>query len=207
MIRLVVVEDHPAIAEALAGLLRMEPDIEVLGVATDPARAEQLIMGHTPDVVLCDVRMEDRDAGFELAARLAAHSRFLMLTAYDLQGYHVRAIRAGAAGFLSKMSDTKTIATTIRRVHEGHRGFSPDVLRSAATAPPTPTHRELQLLERLAEGATNDLIATTLGVRVKTVEGMLRRLFDRYDVENRTQLARFAAHQGWVSAWVPTPSS
>jgi DNA-binding NarL/FixJ family response regulator len=202
VIRVVVVEDHPAIAEGLAALLRAEPDLKVLGVATDAGLAEHMIVELAPDVVLCDVMLDGRDAGFDLAGRLSDRARFLMLTAYDVQSNHVRAVRVGAAGYLSKMSDARTIATAIRRIHAGHRSFSTDVLRSASQAPASPTARELQLLELLARGATNEAIASSLGVRVKTVEGMLRRLFDRYDVDNRTQLARFAVTQGWVGSWV-----
>jgi DNA-binding NarL/FixJ family response regulator len=207
MIRLVIVEDHPAIAEAMAALLGAEPDIRVIGVANDPERAALMIDELAPDVVLCDVMLGGRDAGFDLVSRAGSRSRFLMLTAYDSQSYHVRAIRVGAAGYLSKMSDAKTIAATIRRIHAGHRGFSMDVLRSASQAPTPPTRREMQLLELLSEGATNDEIASALGIRAKTVEGMLRRLFDRYAVDNRTQLARYAARQGWVQSWAPAPAS
>jgi DNA-binding NarL/FixJ family response regulator len=206
MIRLVIVEDHPAIAEAMAALLGAEPDIQVAGIATDADRAERMIDQLAPDVVLCDVMLGGRDAGFDLVQKVGSRSRFLMLTAYDYQSYHVRAIRVGAAGYLSKMSDAKTIAATIRRIHAGHRGFSIDVLRSASQAPAPPTRREMQLLELLSEGATNDEIATALGIRAKTVEGMLRRLFDRYAVDNRTQLARYAARQGWLHSWVPGPA-
>jgi DNA-binding NarL/FixJ family response regulator len=206
MIRLMLVEDHPAIGEGLAALLGAEPDIQVLAVATSVASAERLIDETRPDVVLCDVMIAGRDAGFDLCSRLGSRARFVMLTAYDYQGHHVRAIRVGAAAFLSKMSDAKTIAATVRRVHAGHRAFSIDILRSASQAPPAPTRRELQLLELLSEGATNDEIAAALGIRAKTVEGMLRRLFDRYAVDNRTQLARYAARQGWLQSWVPGPA-
>ena len=203
MIRLLIVEDHPAIAEALAALLGSEPDIQVEGVATTADRAERMIDDLSPDVVLCDVMLGGRDAGFDLVERAGSRTRFLMLTAYDYQSYHLRAVRVGAAGYLSKMSDAKTIAATIRRIHGGHRGFSMDILRSASQAPTVPTRREMQLLDLLSEGATNDEIATALGIRAKTVEGMLRRLFDRYAVGNRTQLARYAARQGWLTSWQP----
>ena len=209
MIRLVIVEDHPAIAEGLAALLRAEPDIEVLGVAKDSARAEQMIVELAPDVVLCDVMLEGSDV--RLRARRPPVGPVAVPDADRVRRPELpRAGDPGGRGRVPVQDERRgrPIATTIRRIHaRPSRVLAPTCSGAPRRAPATPTHRELQLLVLLAEGATNDVIATELGVRVKTVEGMLRRLFDRYDVDNRTQLARFAAHQGWVSSWVPSPSN
>jgi two-component system NarL family response regulator len=207
MIRIVIVDDHPALAEAMALLLGSEPDLRVDGVATDAGRAARMIEELAPDVVLCDVMLHGRDAGFDLLAKADGRTRFLMFTGYDYPAFRVRAIKGGAAGYLTKLTDAKTIAATIRRIHAGSRGFSPDVLRTLTQAVPPPTRREMQLLEQLGEGATNDEIAAALGIRSKTVEGMLRRLFDRYAVDNRTQLVRYAARQGWLESWMPGQAS
>ena len=199
MIRLLIVEDHPAMGEGLAALLAADPELEVVGLARDAATAEQLLADPLPDVVLCDVMLGGRDAGFDLLARQRERAAFLMYSAFDLQGYHAKAVSLGAAGFLSKTADPADILAAIHAVDEGRPAFSSRVLASAREAPRLPTRRELQLLRLLARGASNDEMAGALGIRVKTIEGMLRRLFDRYASANRTHLARYALEQGWVS--------
>jgi DNA-binding NarL/FixJ family response regulator len=206
VIRLVIVEDHPAIGAGLAALIGATPDIDVLGVAHDEAAADALIARTSPDVVLCDVMLGGRDGGFELLARHGTASRFLLYSAFDYQAHHARAVKGGAAGYVSKMADADTIVRLLHRVAEGRSGFSSDVLESARGEPRPPTEREHQLLALLAGGASNEDISRALGVRIKTVEGMIRRLFDRYGLDNRTQLARYAIGQGWLTS-DPPPSS
>jgi DNA-binding NarL/FixJ family response regulator len=198
MTRLVIVEDHTAIAQALAVLLA-GPDITVIGTASDVETADELIGGQAPDVVLCDVMLGGRDGGFDLLDRHGAATRFLMYTAFDYPAHHARALRGGAAGYLPKTVDAEAIVKALRHVAAGGTYFPPSVIDSARRAPRPPTEREHQLLVLLAEGAQNDAMARELGLRVKTIEGMIRRLFDRYGVDNRTQLARFATRQGWLT--------
>ena len=200
MIRLVVIEDHPAIAEALAALLRQEEDLAVEHVLADPDTAAELLATTPPDVVLCDVMLGGRDAGFDLLTSVGGRSRFVMYSAYDFPSHHSKAIARGAYGFVSKLASAEDIVAAIRRAANGEKSFAPHVLRSARAAPPEPTRRELQLLELLAEGASNDELAARLDISPKTVEGTIRRLFDRYSVENRTQLARLAMRQGWLTS-------
>ena len=205
-IRLAIVEDHPAIAQGLGRLLASAPDVEVVTVTDDPAGIDALIEGPEgtrPDVVLCDVMLGGRDRGFELLERHFAEARFLMFSAYEFPAHHRRAVEEGAAGFVSKLASADEILHAIRQVHAGGSMFSVEVLRSARRAPRNPSDRELELLRLLAEGASNEAIGARLRIRPKTVEGMLRRLFDRYVVENRTQLARFAMRQGWLTADPP----
>lgn len=199
MIRLLIVEDHPAIAEGVAALLRRSDDIEIVGIAGDGARADEIISRQRPDVVLCDVMLGGRDTGFDLLAAHGRTSRFVLFSAYDYPAHHVRAVREGAAGYLSKMSDIEVILGAIRRAAAGGAGFSAEILASVRRAPREPTPREHELLALLFRGATNDEIGERMQLRVKSVEGMLRRLFDRYAVENRTQLARYAEEQGWLT--------
>jgi two-component system response regulator DesR len=151
-------------------------------------------------VVLCDVMLTGRDDGFRLLAAHHAEARFVMYSAFDFPAHHVRAIDEGAAGYVSKMADADEIARAIRRVAAGGVAFGPEVLASARQAPRPPTPRERQVLELLVDGASNDEMARGLGIRVKTIEGTIRRLFDRYSVENRTQLARYALRQGWLTS-------
>jgi DNA-binding NarL/FixJ family response regulator len=200
MIRVALVEDHPAIAEGLAALIGSEPDIEIAWVASDPERARELLARDVADVVLCDVMLAGRDTGFTLLDEHAGSSRFVMYTAFDFPAHHARALEAGAAGFVSKLAPAEDIVDTIRTVHAGHQAYPTRVLQSARRAPPRPSARELELLSQLAEGASNEDLAERLHLSQKTVEGWIRRMFDRYGCENRTQLARFAMRQGWLTA-------
>jgi DNA-binding NarL/FixJ family response regulator len=197
--RLMIVEDHPAIAQGLAVLLGSTHDIAVVGVCRSVDEAGQLFARARPDVVLCDVMLSDRDGGFELLRERGKTARFLMYSAYDFPAHHSRAIAAGASGFISKTADPEEVISAIRRVAAGGTWFPPTVVASARAARRAPTKRERQLIGLLADGASNNEIATSMSIGVKTVEGMLRRMFDRYAVENRTQLARLSRQEGWLT--------
>lgn len=197
--RIVIVEDHPAIGEGLAALLNGD-GVSVVGTAATAEAAETVIREQRPDVVLCDVMLGGRDAGFDLLAKLGKISRFLMMSAFDYPAHHARAIRAGASGYVSKMVDANALVHAIQLVAAGERGFDASVLESARRAPRFPTNREREMLVELAHGATNEEIAAALRISVKTVEGMLRRLFERYGVTNRTELVRLANAQGWLTS-------
>ena len=201
MIRLAIVEDHPALADGLATLLRGSPDVEVVGTAPDVPHATELIEREKPDVVLCDIRLADDDGegdGFTLVRRFAPRPAFIMLTVASYPSYHARAVDLGAMGYLSKMASVDQILVAIRTVAAGGTAYPSDTRRSANEALRLPTPRELEILALVAEGLSNVEIAERLSLRVKTVESQLRRLFDRYDVTSRTALARVALRQGWI---------
>lgn len=200
-VAVLIVEDHVAIGRALAALIDTADDLSVAGVATTVLEAERSLRATEPAVVLCDVMLGGEATGFDLLERFADRATFLMYSAFDLPGYHARALDLGAGGYLSKMADLDTLLHAIRSVARGTTWFEPTTLVSARHAPRLPTDREATVLRLLVEGVSNTDIAAQLGVSVKTVEGVLRRLFDRYDVQNRTELARMAQRQGWV----PTP--
>lgn len=205
--RLLIVEDQPAVAKALGLLLMSQDGIEGVAIATDAASAREVFEREHPDVVLCDVLLGEGETGFDLLRDLGGRARFLIFTAWDLANYHARSLREGAAGFVSKTAPTETIFEAIRAVAAGDDWFPPEVLASAASAPRQPTPRELELLAHLDRGATNEEIAAAMGLRVKSVEGMFRRMFDRYEVDNRTMLARLAIREGWRSPETPaTPA-
>ena len=200
MIRVALVEDHPAIAEGLATLIGGEPDIKVAWVAGNTSSAAELLTDQAVDVVLCDVMLSGRDAGFDLLAEHGDAARFVMYTAFDFPAHHARALEGGAAGFVSKVAPAEEIVEAIRVAHAGGRSYPPRILQSARRAPHRPSARELELLTQLAEGASNEELAARLHLSQKTVEGWIRRMFDRYGCDNRTQLARFAMRQGWLIA-------
>ena len=198
MIRLALIEDHPAIAEGLTALLRGELDLAVVGTAQDSVEADRLIETQTPDVILCDIRLAGTVDGLEILARHTPGPAFIMLSAYSYPSYYVAAVERGAKGYLSKMATIEQILVAVRSVAAGGTAFSPAVNRAVRTALRPPTPREAQILALVAEGHANADIAERLSLRLKTVESQLRRMFDRYDVTSRTSLVRVAQRQGWI---------
>jgi DNA-binding NarL/FixJ family response regulator len=197
MIRLAIVEDHPAIAQGLTALMEGSSFVTVVGTARDLRSASSLIEGETPDVVLCDIRLSDGGDGFDLVRRHSSGPTFIILSSYWYPSYHVRAVELGAKGYLSKMATVDQILGAVKTVAAGGTAFPAAARQAANDALRVPTPRELEILAVVAEGASNAEIAERLSLRVKTVESQLRRLFDRYDVTSRTALVRLAARQGW----------
>jgi DNA-binding NarL/FixJ family response regulator len=199
MIRLAIVEDHPAIAEGLTALLRDEGDVTVVGTAADADAADTLIEAQSPDIVLCDIRLAGPTDGLQLLERHKSGPAFIMLSAYSYPSYYATAVEQGAKGFLSKMATIAEILKAVRTVSAGGAAFPDSIRRSARGALRPPTPRECQILALVAEGQANAEIAEHLSLRIKTVESQLRRMFDRYDVTSRTSLVRVAQRQGWLA--------
>ena len=198
MIRIAIVEDHPAIADGLAALIRGSRGVTVVGTARDVESADVLIEGESPDVVLCDIRLPDAGDGFDLVRRHGSKAAFIILSAYWYPSYHVRAVELGAKGYLSKMATIDQILGAIETVAAGGTAFPPAARQAAGDALRVPTPRELEIVALVADGLSNAEIGERLSLRVKTVESQLRRLFDRYDIASRTALVRLAARQGWI---------
>jgi DNA-binding NarL/FixJ family response regulator len=198
MIRLAIVEDHPAIADGLAALIQKASGVKVVGTARDIAAASRLIEREKPDVVLCDVRLSDAGDGFDVVREHTPGPAFIILSSYWYPSYHVRAVELGAKGYLSKMATVDQIVRAVETVAAGGSAFPVAARQAASDALRVPTPRELEILGLVAEGLANAEIAERLALRVKTVESQLRRLFDRYDVTSRTALVRLAARQGWI---------
>jgi DNA-binding NarL/FixJ family response regulator len=198
VIRVALVEDHPAIADGLIALLGGEPDVTVVGAASDVGSADRLIAETSPDVVLCDVRLAGSGDGLDVLARHTPGPAFIMLTAYVYPSYYVEATERGAKGYISKMATIQQILAAVRTVAAGGTAFPREAQGAIRSAMRKPTPRELEILTLVADGHGNAEIADRLGLRVKTVESQLRRMFDRYDVASRTGLVHLAELQGWI---------
>ncbi|HEY7131946.1 MAG TPA: response regulator transcription factor [Candidatus Limnocylindrales bacterium] len=201
MIRLVVVDDHPAIASAIDAAVRGRDDLALVGIATTTAEAARLAGVVAPDVVVCDLWLDGRPAGLDLLAELMARPappRVLVLSGFDQPSFLRAAFEGGAAGYLSKASPVEEIVEAVVAVGRGETRFPDVTLRALREAPRRPSARELSAIRLLARGASNDEIATGLGISVKTVESHLRRLFGRYGVLSRTELAMLAVREGWL---------
>lgn len=198
IIRVAIVDDHPALREGTAGLLAREPDIEVVGVVGTLAEARDLTGGDDPPhVMVLDIRLGG-ERGLDLLASTAPAGErrpaIVVWTAYDVPQYAAFAFRAGAAAFVVKTAPTSELVDAIRHAAAGRIHFTsrPDLAGRPLSG------RQRQILELLVRGLSNDEIAADLGVITRTVEAHLTRLYEDFDVRSRTELAARAAREGWL---------
>jgi two-component system response regulator DesR len=200
VIRVLVAEDQGMVLGALAALLDLEPDLEVVGRAGDGAEALALVDRHEPDVVVTDIEMPEM-TGLELAQALRARrsrARVVILTTFARPGYLRRALEAGAAGYLLKDAPSEELAEAIRRVHHGGRAVDPELAAEAWSEPDPLTDRERQVLRLAGEGRTNADIAAALHLSEGTVRNYLSEALGKLGARNRTEASRLARDKGWL---------
>jgi two-component system response regulator DesR len=171
MIRVVIAEDQSMILGALAALLDIEPDIEVVGQARSGPEAVQLVAQLKPDVLLTDIEMPQA-TGLDVAAevkRQGSAARIIILTTFARPGYLRRALDVGASGYLLKDAPSAQLADAIRRVVAGGRAIDPTLAAEAWTEPDPLTDRERQVLRLADEGLTGESIAKALKLSEGTV--------------------------------------
>ncbi len=200
MIRVLIAEDQSMVLGALAALLDLEADIEVVGRARDGQEALDLAGKVRPDVVLTDIEMP-RMTGLELAAELkrqGSPGRVVVLTTFARTGYLRRALDAGAAGYLLKDAPSERLAEAIRRVHAGLRSIDPELAAAAWEEADPLTDRERQVLRFAAEGHSSARIASELHLSEGTVRNYLSEAISKVGAENRVEAARIARQKGWL---------
>jgi DNA-binding NarL/FixJ family response regulator len=197
-IRIAIVDDHPVLREGTAVLLAAQPGLEVAGVASSLDEAEALVAAAPVDVVLLDIRL-GTDSGLRwLTSGDPASPRpaVIVLTSYDYPQYAEAALRLGASGFVLKTAPIAELLDAIRRAAAGGLAFGVRPGRGATVA--RLSERELDVVRLVVDGHSNDEIAARLGIGPKTVESHLRRLFERFDLASRTELATRALREGWL---------
>ncbi|MBA2381742.1 MAG: response regulator transcription factor [Chloroflexi bacterium] len=195
-IRLLIVDDHPVVRDGTAALLAAQPGIEVAGTAGSIDEATALIAAVPADVVLLDIRL-GTDSGLRLLTETPGDApAIILLTAYDYPQYAEAALRLGASGFVLKTAPLAELLDAIRRVAGGGMAFS--IRPRAAGGLARLSERELDVVRLVIEGLSNDEIGGRLGIGPKTVESHLRRLFERFDLASRTELATRALREGWL---------
>jgi DNA-binding NarL/FixJ family response regulator len=212
MIEVLIVDDHTLVRKGLAQLLEGEPDIRVVDQAADGEEAVEKARLYRPDIVLLDIHMPGTD-GIEAARRIAQaypEVNVIMLTMYGDEGHLFEAIKAGAKGYVLKSAHPEQLLATIRTVYRGEAWLEPAMARKMLEefrqlSQPKPrsdvvhlTPREREILELLAQGASNAEIAKRLGIAEKTVRNRLSLIFSKLHVNNRTQAALKAREAGWV---------
>jgi DNA-binding NarL/FixJ family response regulator len=200
-IRIAFIDDHPAVTASLRAAAEAADDLLVVGTGRTLADALALVEREgddAPDVIVCDVQLAGEAEGLRLLESLRpARPAVILLSSFDQPPLLRTAFERGAAGYLVKTAEVGTILDAVRTVAAGGTAFSASMLRSIRDAPRPPSERELQVLTRLSEGASNDEIGRHLGLSEKTIESHLRRMFDRYGVLSRTELAVLAVREGW----------
>jgi DNA-binding NarL/FixJ family response regulator len=202
-IRVLVVDDHPVVRAGLAGLLAGEPDLDVVGEAGDGAEAVRLVGELRPDVVLMDLRMPVLDGVAATEAIRAGHpgARVLVLTTYESDGDILRAVEAGATGYLLKDTPRDQLVAGIRAAARGETVLAPSVasrLVSQVRGGPAErlTPRELDVLAGVARGLSNAGIGRELFIGEATVKTHLLRVFAKLGVDDRTRAVTVALERG-----------
>jgi two-component system response regulator DesR len=200
MIRVLIAEDQALVLGALAALLEIEGDIEVVGQARNGAEALDMVRSLRPDVLLTDIEMPQM-TGLDLATELnrqQAPVRVIIVTTFARQGYLRRALEAGVSGYLLKDSPAAQLADAVRRVNAGLRVVDPELASEAwATADPL-TDRERQVLRLADEGSSGAEIAGKLSLSEGTVRNYLSEAISKLGAGNRTEAARMARQKGWL---------
>ncbi|GGV46815.1 DNA-binding response regulator [Streptomyces longisporoflavus] len=204
MIRILLADDHPVVREGLRAMLSAEPDLDVVAEASSGPRAQALAAELRPDIVLMDLRMPGGD-GVESIERMAAAGlpcRVIVLTTYETDRDILRAVEAGAAGYLLKDLARGELASAVRAAARGETVLAPSVaarlVDQLRTRPERPrlSERETAVLRLVAEGCTNAEIGRRLFVAESTVKTHLLRVFGKLGVDDRTAAVTHALRQG-----------
>ena len=198
-IRVLIADDQHLVREGIASLLAIQPGITIVGTAANGKEAIEQAASSGPDIVLMDVRMPEMD-GVAATAHLTRHNptcKVIMLTTFNDEDYVVRALQAGATGYLLKDLPAAELAEAIRLTNAGvtqlHRAATEHVAAAlAARQPTTLTAREAEVLSLIAAGATNREIAKRLYLSEGTVKNHISRILNRLGLRDRTQAALYA---------------
>jgi two-component system response regulator DesR len=199
-IRVVIAEDQRMVLGALAALLSLEDDIEVVAQASDGAAALALVREHRPDVLITDVEMP-HVSGLDVARMLQGQTqaRVIVLTNFARAGYLRRALEAGVSGYVLKAQPANELADAVRRVHRGLRVIDPQLAAESWSGDVDPlTPRQREILELATEGASTAAIAARLGISAGTVRNYLSEAIVKLGAANRIEAARIAREKGWL---------
>ncbi|WP_258726069.1 response regulator [Cellulomonas sp. NS3] len=205
-VRVLVVDDHPVVRSGLTGLLAAEPDIEVVGEAADGQAAVDAARTLTPDLVLMDLRMPVLD-GAAATARIRAETpsvHVLVLTTYETDTDILRAVEAGATGYLLKDTPREQLVAGVRAAARGESALSPTVARRLVEQLRSDrdrlSARELEVLAGVARGLSNAAIGRELFIAEATVKTHLIRTFAKLGVDDRTRAVTIAIQRGILPA-------
>ncbi|KAA3642733.1 MAG: DNA-binding response regulator [Chloroflexi bacterium] len=204
-IRILITDDHPVVREGLAGMLTGQDDFEVVGMAENGEMAVRLYASLKPDVALMDLQMPGMDGvgAIEAIKAQLPEARILVLTTYDSDAAILRAIEAGATGYLLKDTPREELFRAIRAAAKGESVLAPAVAASLMTQMRTPAEdnlsaREIEVLQLVAKGASNKEVGKTLHISVATVKTHLIHIFNKLGVDDRTAAVTTALEKGII---------
>jgi DNA-binding NarL/FixJ family response regulator len=202
-IRIVVVDDHPIVRAGLQGLLATQPDFDIVGEAVNGKDAIDVVARTRPDVVTMDLRMPELEGVGAIRAIKAAHPEVhvLVLTTYDTDAEILRAVEAGATGYLLKETPRDELFRAVRATARGESALSPSVatrlvVKAGAPEEQELSQRELEVLELVARGTSNKIIARDLRISEATVKTHLLHIFGKLQVDDRTAAVTVALERG-----------
>ncbi len=200
MIRVAIAEDQGMVLGALATLLALERDLQIVGRAADGVEAWSLVERSRPDVLVSDIEMPGL-SGLDVAERIRAHAipcRVLIVTTFARPGYLRRALEAGVQGYLLKDQPSEELAAAVRRVAQGQRVIAAELAEAAWSAPTPLSERERAALALAEQGRSNKEIAEALALSPGTVRNYLSEAAQKLGAANRVEAARIARANGWL---------
>ena len=201
-IRILAVDDHQLVREGIAGFLAVQSDMTLVAQAANGREAIQQFRTHRPDVTLMDLQMPEMN-GLDalIAIRAEFHdAKIIMLTTYEGDAHILRAIKAGAQGYLLKNTLHSELLQTIRAVHTGRRSLSPEASFKVAQhmSDQTLTPAEVVVLRLIADGNANKEIADQLAITEDTVKGRVKSILAKLDANDRTHAAIIGLKRGII---------
>jgi DNA-binding NarL/FixJ family response regulator len=202
-IRILIVDDHPFLREGVRAVIATQPDLLVLAEAENGAEAVDQYRAHRPDIVLMDLQMPGM-SGVEAIIAIKAEwpeARIVVLTTYSGDAQALRALRAGASGYILKSSLRKELLDTIRSVNAGGKYLDTNVATDIAlhVIEDALTEREVNVLELAAAGNSNRAIGNRLNLAEETVKGHMKAIFLKLSASDRTHAVAIAARRGIIS--------
>jgi DNA-binding NarL/FixJ family response regulator len=201
-IRILSVDDHPMLREGIAAVLGLEQDMIVVAEAGDGREAIEQFRAHRPDIVLMDLQMPVMNGTDAIVAirREFPNARIIVLTTYGGDAQAVRALDAGAVGYLLKNMVRKELVDTIRAVHSGRKKIPPEIAVAIAEhhSDDALTQREIQVLHEVAAGNANKAVALRLGVSEETVKAHMKNILAKLGANDRTHAVTIAMKRGII---------
>ncbi len=210
MIKVLLADDHSIVREGLRKVLEEDSDIKVIAEAPDGETAFDKALTERPDVAVIDISMPGMD-GLEVVSRMSAYCPnipVLILTMHEEEQYVIRAIEAGAMGYVTKQSAPEQLVEAVKKIYSGGRYLTEKasealalrVIRGSKGKSPIESlsMRELQVLRKLAAGSTNREIATAYNISIKTVDTYRARLLKKLNLRNNADISRFAIQNSLV---------
>ncbi|MGA9671984.1 MAG: response regulator transcription factor [Terracidiphilus sp.] len=201
-IKVLAVDDHPLLRDGIAAVMNGEEDLELVAQGASGAEAVELFRIHRPDVTLMDLQMPGMNGIEAISAirREFPNARFIVLTTYQGDIQALRALKAGAMGYLLKNMLRKELLDTIRKVHSGKRCIPPEIAAELAdhVTDDGLSDREIEVLKGVATGHSNKIIASQLVVSEATVKGHMKSILSKLGANDRTHAVTIAMKRGYL---------